>query len=218
MSVVKKLSRDLGDFKIEISDWTLADQGVTVLWGPSGAGKTTILRSLLGLDPVAELKWMWDGQDLGCLPAEKRGLGVVFQDLGLFPHLSAQENIMFPVLKKVHTNWQADFEWLVETLQIGPKLRSKTFSLSGGEKQRVALARALIYRPKMLLLDEPFSSLDEDLRGKSRAMIQQVCQHMKCPVLLVTHDREDVETLAQEVCQIEQGRLVDSAKSLSPKA
>lgn len=218
MSVVKKLNRDLGEFSVEISDWEIPDQGVTVLWGPSGAGKTTVLKSLLGLDPLAELQWMWGDEDLALRPAQDRNLGVVFQDLGLFPHLTAQENILFPVIKNRHSHWQEDFQWLVSTLQLESKMKSATHTLSGGEKQRVALARALIYRPKMLLLDEPFSSLDEDLRGKSRQIIKQVCQHMKCPVLLVTHDRQDVEELAQKVFKLQRGHLIDSAKDLSPQA
>ncbi len=218
MSVVQKLNRKFSDFDIEIKDWELPDQGVTVLWGPSGSGKTTVLRTLLGLEPDSQLCWKWNDIDLGKLPAEKRQLGVVFQDLALFPHLTAQQNILFPVVKKQHPHWQEDLDRLVSTLGLQARLNSPVHQMSGGEKQRVALARALIYRPKMLLLDEPFSSLDETLRETSQKMVKQISEQLDCPVLLVTHDREVVKNMADRVCQMQQGRLVQVSKSLSPKA
>lgn len=88
MSVVRRLYRDVGEFVIEIQDWEILDRGVTVLWGPSGAGKTTVMNTLVGFEEDSQLSWDWQGVDLGRLPVEKRKLGVVFQELGLFPHLS----------------------------------------------------------------------------------------------------------------------------------
>ncbi len=217
MSVVKSLSRKYDDFQIQIENLELLDHGFTVFWGPSGAGKSSVLRILLGLDQDAHLQWIWEGQDLGKYAPQDRNLGVVFQDLGLFPNLTVQDNILFPVNKKKHINWQKDYNWLVEALELGGRQKSSVHQLSGGEKQRVALARALIYRPKMLLLDEPFSSLDEDLREKSQKLLKQVSAHLDCPVLLVTHDRQDVENLADRVCQMQNGRVVQVAKSLSPQ-
>lgn len=214
MSVVEKLYRDFGVFAVDIKDWEIPDQGITVLWGPSGSGKTTVLNTLIGFEKKALLKWQWGGQDLGSLPVEQRGLGVVFQDLGLFPHLTAKQNIMFPVDKSKNPEWEKDFQWLTETLEIAKRLDSPVHQLSGGEKQRVAIARALIYRPKMLLMDEPFSSLDDYLREKARGMVAQISEHLKCPVLLVTHDRKDVESLAHRVFQMEKGKIVKVSNSL----
>lgn len=214
MSVVKKFFRDLGEFAIDIQDWEILDQGITVLWGPSGAGKSTILNGLLGLDPRAEVEWMWQQKNLAAQTPTKRNLGVVFQDLGLFPHMSAEENILFPVHRKRHPHWQQDFQWLVEVMELSALLKSPVHKLSGGEKQRIALVRSLIYRPQMLLLDEPFSSLDERLRTKARGMVQKASEHFKCPVLLVTHDRQDVQALAQRVCQIEKGKILQVTETL----
>jgi sulfate transport system ATP-binding protein/putative spermidine/putrescine transport system ATP-binding protein len=216
MSVVKRLKREYPDFRLDVKDWEILDRGITVLWGPSGAGKSSLLRVLLGLDPEAQLQWEFAGLDLGALRAEARGLGVVFQNLALFPHLTARQNILFPVDMKKHPHWEADFRWLVDHLQLSHRLDYPIHKLSGGERQRVALARSLIYRPRLLLLDEPFSSLDEELRQTSREMVRMVSAHLGCPVLLVTHDRADVEALAGRVCQMQHGRIVKVAKSLSP--
>ncbi len=214
MSVVKKLHREFKEFTVHIEDWEILDEGFTVLWGPSGAGKTTILNALVGADPKAHLSWRVHDRDLGTLPMGARQLGVVFQDLGLFPHMSAQQNILFPVNKTKHENWQQDFETLVAGLQLSECVQRSVQSLSGGERQRVAIARALIYRPRMLLLDEPFSSLDEELRQSSRQMIQKLCAQLHCPVLLITHDRTDVDVLADKVTQISRGAIVRDSLTL----
>ena len=208
MSVVKKFHRDFKDFKIRISDWEILDKGVTLLWGPSGSGKSTVIRGLLGLDADSTVQWEFRGRQMDKLPVEKRNLGAVFQDLGLFPHLSAKANILFPVQSGVHKRWKKDFDFLVETLEVGKVLNHPVFELSGGEKQRVALARSLIYRPEMLMLDEPFSSLDEALRAKMRSMVLSVCEELDCPILLVSHDQKDVDKMASKVTSIADGKIV----------
>ncbi len=209
MSVVETFHRDLGLFKIQIQNWEILDQGFTLLWGPSGAGKSTVLNGLLGFDSEAQVKWIFQGEEISRWPTDRRQLGVVFQDLFLFPHMTAQENVLFPVDKKKHSHWQKDFSNLVEVLQIGDLLSSPAPQLSGGERQRVALARALIYRPRMLLLDEPFSSLNEEIKGPLRLLLRQVCDEMKCPVLLVSHDPLDIEVLANKLTRIEKGQIVE---------
>lgn len=125
-----------------------------------------------------------------------------------------KENLLFPVQNHTHPHWKDDFEWISETLDLKKMMNSQIQKLSGGEKQRLALARALIFRPRMLLLDEPFSSMDESLRGRAREMVLKASEHLKCPVLLITHDRKDVEAMAQKVSQIEKGRLVSESKTL----
>ncbi len=208
MSVVEKFHRDFDEFSIEIKNWVLLDQGITVLWGPSGSGKTTILHGLLGLDPQAQVQWNFKGENLGIKSPAERNLGVVFQDFCLFPHMSVEKNILFPVDTKKHQYWKQDFDFLVQTLELEMILKSSVEKISGGEKQRVALARALIYRPQMLLLDEPFSALDESLRSRSRTLLKKVCLELQCPALLITHDREDLIELAHKVTHLEKGKII----------
>jgi ABC-type sugar transport system ATPase subunit len=208
MSVVEKLYLNLSDFLIDIKDWEILDEGFTVLWGPSGSGKTTVINGLLGFDESIKVSWKFKGIDLSLKTPQERNIGVVFQEAGLFPHMTAQNNILFPVNKKKHIHWQEDFKFLVESLKISHRLNFPLEQLSGGEKQRVAIARALIYRPQILLLDEPFSSLDENMKGEAREMLKLICHRMNCPALLVTHDRFDVIELASKVSEIKEGRIV----------
>ncbi len=193
MSLVKSFHRQFADFSVSMENWEIPDSGITLLWGASGSGKSTIIRGLLGLDEKACVKWFSKNQEISQQPPSERNLGVVFQDLGLFPHMSAKNNILFPVNKKTQPQWKKDFDYLVESLELKTCLSRSTENLSGGERQRAALARTLIYRPKMLLLDEPFSSLDEKIKKKAQNLLKQICEDQNCPVLLVTHDLSDVK-------------------------
>lgn len=210
MSYVENLQRDYGDFKLDIPFWEVLDQGVTVLMGPSGSGKTSVFRILLGLEACSSLKWNFAGEDLAKLKAPQRRLGVVFQTLDLFPHMSARDNILFAArARKVEEkNSLARLQELSAELQMGSFMNRPASVLSGGEKQRVAIARALIGEPRLLLLDEPFSALDQELREESRKLIKKVIEDEKIPTLLVSHDPRDVEVLANKVTRIEQGRLL----------
>ncbi len=210
MSYVENLCRDFGDFKIDIPRWEVSDTGVTVLWGPSGSGKTTVFRSLIGLEPIPGLKWVVQGQDLAQLPTPSRRLGVVFQTWDLFPHMSAKENILFAARARNISKEEsrAKLQDLSSSLSMKSFLERKAGVLSGGEKQRVALARALIGKPRILLLDEPFSALDEALREESRQLVKKLVAEQQIPAILVTHDQRDVESLAQQVTRIEGGRLI----------
>lgn len=209
MSYVENLQRDYGDFKLDIPSWEILDQGVTVLMGPSGSGKTSVFRILLGLEACPGLKWSFAGEDLAKLKTPQRRLGVVFQTLDLFPHMSARENILFAArARKVDEKKSlARLRELTDELQMQSFMERPASVLSGGEKQRVAIARALIGEPRLLLLDEPFSALDQELREESRKLIKKVIEDEKIPTLLVTHDPRDVEVLANKVTRIEKGRL-----------
>ncbi|WII70724.1 ATP-binding cassette domain-containing protein [Bdellovibrio sp. 22V] len=212
MSFVENLNRDYGDFKLDIESWEILDEGVTVLWGPSGSGKTSVFRILLGLEACPGMRWNFQGVDLAKMKTPQRRLGVVFQTLDLFPHLSAEENILFAArARDVEAKKAADrLKELTEILQMGSFLKRPASVLSGGEKQRVAIARALMGEPRLLLLDEPFSALDQELREESRKLVQQVIATEKIPTLLVTHDQRDVEALADKVTKIRDGRLVST--------
>lgn len=210
MSLVEDLFHDYGDFKIEVPRWEIPDEGVTVLWGPSGSGKTSVFRMLIGLEKPRRLKWTFQGQDLAKLAVPDRRLGVVFQSLDVFPHLSGRDNILFAAKARGLSDEQAQatLRRLSERLSMQSFLERPGRLLSGGEKQRVALARALIGDPRILLLDEPFSALDQELRQESRKMVKEILAERKIPALLITHDKADVDTLANSVASIRNGRLI----------
>ena len=211
MSSVRDLKHEYdGGFSIDIPSWEILDDGVTALWGPSGAGKTSVFRILLGLDPCPSLVWKHEGEDLARLPAPQRRLGVVFQTFELFPHMTARENISFAARARRRPAVASEglFAELIEMLALNPFLERKVGLLSGGEAQRVALARALIGEPRILLLDEPFSSLDADLRQEARALVARLVRLRKTPTLLITHDPDDLHMLATKVTEIKNGRLV----------
>jgi sulfate transport system ATP-binding protein/putative spermidine/putrescine transport system ATP-binding protein len=211
MSFVENLRRDYGDFKIDIPQWEILDEGVTVLSGPSGSGKTSVFRMLLGLEACPGMKWTFQGQDLARLKTPQRKLGVVFQTLDLFPHMSAKENILFAARAREINSEKARsrLKDLTHALKMESFLERPAAVLSGGERQRVAIARAIIGEPRLLLLDEPFSALDQELREESRRLVRSVIDTEKIPTLLVTHDPKDVEALANKVCLIRQGRIVE---------
>lgn len=209
MSLVENLNKKYDDFVLQVPSLEILDQGVTVLWGPSGSGKTTVFRVLLGLEACADLKWVWQGQDLAKLKPQDRQIGVVFQSYDLFPHLSAQENIWFAAQARKIEKQKAQkrFTQLVGTLKLSACLNRKAELLSGGEKQRVALARALMAFPRILFLDEPFSALDENLRQEARQLVKKLLQETQTPALLITHDEKDLQALADKVCKIDQGKI-----------
>ncbi len=208
MSLVKNLIRDYGNFKIDIPDWEVPDQGITALWGPSGAGKTSAFRLLIGLDECPKLEWNFRGVDLAKLPTPQRRLGVVFQNYELFPHMSARDNIFFAAeARKIsESESREEFASLVRELSLSECLFRRAHQLSGGEQQRVALARALIGQPRFLFLDEPFSALDLDLKNEARDLVVKVIEQRKIPSLLVTHDKEDLK-ICKKVFTMSRGKL-----------
>jgi sulfate transport system ATP-binding protein/putative spermidine/putrescine transport system ATP-binding protein len=205
MSVIKRLAKTYKDFAIKIEELEVPDDGITVLWGPSGCGKTTLIRLLTGLEPADSLEWWFGNDNVALKKPWERGLSVVFQNLSLFPHLTARENILFPLKNRNQEpgNWRS----LVELLNLEPFLNRKTHVLSGGEKQRVALARALVVEPKLMILDEPFSSLDYQLKKQARELLQKIVEQSQIPIWLVSHDPQDIEALAQRVVILEKGRI-----------
>lgn len=216
MSLVKSLTANYGDFSIDIKNWEIPDEGVTALWGPSGSGKSSVLRLLLGIDQAQTLQWEFAGVDLGSLAVPQRRLGIVFQNLELFDHMSAIENLQFaakaalcrsadqrPSIEKMNQNIQR----FSKQLGIDGFASRSAKLLSGGERQRVALARALVGEPRMLLLDEPFSALDAENRTEARRLVRAVLAESKLPALLVTHDPADIDALSARTCTLRAGRL-----------
>jgi len=211
VSLVENLRHDYGDFKLEIPKWEILDSGVTALCGPSGSGKTSVFRMLLGLEKNLTFSWTFKGEDLAKKKTPERKLGVVFQSYDLFPHMTAKENILFAAKARKVPADRAEkrLKEIAQTLKMESFLERKASLCSGGEKQRIALARAIIGEPQILLLDEPFSALDSHLRSESRKLVKALIEKEKIPTILVTHDKEDVDFLANKVSYIENGSLTN---------
>ncbi len=206
MSVIKNLRKKYGNFLIDIPELNIPDQGITALIGPSGAGKTSFLRILSGLDSCSSLQWLFHEKDLAKLPIRERKIGFVFQSLELFPHMTSYENIRFAgeISKK---SWKKDMEFLIQSLDLFHVIHQKASELSRGEAQRVALSRALVIHPRILFLDEPFSSLDDENRNKASSLVKKMVEHYKIPALLVSHHSEDIQNLSQKIIKIQHGKI-----------
>lgn len=211
MSLVKNLRKDYGDFVVDIPQWEIPDRGVTALMGRSGSGKTSVIKILLGLEKSKSMSWMFGSEDLAQVETPDRRIGVVYQSYELFPHMTAEENILFAAkARQLSTADSAKkLSHLSQKLQIKNILDRKAKVLSGGEKQRVALARALISNPRILFLDEPFSALDEELRQDARLLVRQLIDEAQIPALLITHDERDIQVLANKITKIRDGKLIE---------
>ena len=209
MIYIENLNVFLSDFKLKSIDLTIEDGEFFVLLGPTGAGKTLILESIMGLVPPTSGRIWVNGNDLTALPPETRNIGIVYQDHALFPHLSVLQNITYgvrylPSDKQIGTS---ELEALIKHLSLGQLVSRSVMHLSGGEKQRVALARALAVKPAILLLDEPLSSLDPNFREEIRYLLKQLHQETGITVLMVTHDFADAHFFAKRVAVINNGTI-----------
>ncbi|MDN5842247.1 MAG: ABC transporter ATP-binding protein [Alcaligenaceae bacterium] len=191
-------------------DLTVGDGEFLAVIGPSGSGKTTLLKLLSGFARPVSGRVVVDGQDITGLPPEGRQLGVVFQSYGLFPHMSALENVAYP-LKIRGLNKAARHEQATQALDrvgLAQWAGSMPLSMSGGQQQRVALARALVFSPKALLLDEPLSALDAALRIEMREEILRVQRAAQIATLHITHDQEEALSIADRIAIMRAGRVV----------
>lgn len=211
MFLIKKLRYQQGAFSLRADHVTLKTQGITLVKGPSGSGKSTLLKILLGLEVCQLLEWEFAGQRMDTLPIEKRNLGMVFQNLELFPHMSAIQNVKFAAdCRKIpRDEFKVRVNELSDIFEINFWERSVT-KLSGGQRQRVALARALVQNPQILFLDEPFSSFDQSLKTEGRLLIRKLEQIYKLPTVLVSHDAED-EGMASKVLVVSDGVLTEQS-------
>ncbi|WP_233352114.1 ABC transporter ATP-binding protein [Pseudogemmobacter humi] len=181
---------------------------VTLL-GPSGSGKTTFLMILSGFEAPTSGRLTLDGREMTETPPEARGFGMVFQGYALFPHMTVEDNIAFPL--KVQGRSSADVnrrvKQMVEMVGLGGHGHKRPAGLSGGQQQRVALARALAYEPPVLLLDEPFSALDKNLRGQMQDEMRRIHQETGTTFVFVTHDQEEALALSSRIAIFEKGTL-----------
>ncbi len=209
MICIENLNVFLLNFKLKSIDLSIEDGEFFVLLGPTGAGKTLILESIMGLVPPTSGRIWVNGNDLTTLPPETRNIGIVYQDHALFPHLSVLQNIIYGVryLPPEKQIAASELEALIKRLSLGKLVNRSVVNLSGGEKQRVALARALAVKPAVLLLDEPLSSLDPNFREEIRHLLKQLHQETGITALMVTHNFTDAHFFAKRVAVINNGTI-----------
>ncbi|HAP34374.1 MAG TPA: ABC transporter ATP-binding protein, partial [Lachnospiraceae bacterium] len=212
----KKIKEDViavNDFNFEIPDGKLIG-----LLGPSGCGKSTMLNLISGLETPTEGKIFFGEDDVTKLPPENRGIGLVFQNYALYPHLTVEKNIMFPLenLKgdKKLTKEEMKKKALetAKLVQIDAYMERKPAELSGGQQQRVAIARALVKLPKVLLLDEPLSNLDARLRLQTREEIRRIQRETKITTIFVTHDQEEAMSISDMIVVMKDGLFQQMGK------
>lgn len=180
------------------------------LLGKSGCGKTTLLKCIAGFLEVEEGNISIQGKSVMNVSPEKRGTVIVFQDLRLFPHMTVEKNIMFPMeLRKVPKKIQKEtVKKLLEDVQLVGFEKRKIREMSGGQMQRVAIARALAANPKVLLLDEAFSGLDENLRGEMRSLVKRLHEEWKITTILVTHDKREALQISDRIALMSEGEIL----------
>lgn len=182
---------------------------IVALLGPSGSGKSTLLRAVAGLEEIHSGSISWNGSDLKDVPPHKRGFGFMFQDGQLFTHKDVFGNIEYGLkLKKMpYPERKEKVSNLLEQVGLAGYEKRSVTTLSGGEAQRVALARALAPEPKMLMLDEPLSSLDADLRKRMATDLSKVLRANDTSAILVTHDRDEAKQIADRIVHLQSGKI-----------
>jgi molybdate transport system ATP-binding protein len=224
----------LRDIRLELAEFPLVvdvqiERQVTAIFGPSGAGKTSLLDLIAGLRRPTSAHISLDGRTLAdtargvFVPARDRRVGYVPQDMALFPHLSVRENVVYGATRAkqarllaapdvralIEPDHRVDFDHVVDILEIAPLLGRAPISLSGGESRRIALARALVSAPVILLLDEPVAGLDRRLQGRVLAYLERIRTELRIPILYVTHEADEVIALCDEVLVLERGRIIE---------
>jgi molybdate transport system ATP-binding protein len=211
--ILKNISLALAPFVLKV-DVTITRR-VVALFGPSGSGKTSLLDVVAGLRcPQSAFIQLNNGllfADMSqgiFLPARLRGIGYVPQDLVLFPHLTVRQNLLYGHKSGSEAETLFSLEHVTEVLEIQPLITRGVLDLSGGEKQRVALARALLMSPRLLLLDEPLASLDDNLKARILPYLARIRDEFQLPMIYATHNIQEVQSLCEEVLVMNQGRVV----------
>jgi thiamine transport system ATP-binding protein len=187
---------------------TLAPGEIVALLGPSGSGKSTILRAIAGLESLAAGSIAWDGADISDVPTHRRGFVLMFQDGQLFPHLDVAGNVAYGIHQLPQAARRARVQELLDLVGLSDYGKRPITALSGGEAQRVALARSLAPVPKVLLLDEPLSSLDTQLRSRLAGEIRAMMRACNAAALYVTHDQSEADAVADRVIRLDHGFIV----------
>ena len=205
---IEDLAINLGEFRLEGLSLSLEQGDYLNIIGPTGAGKTIFLESLVGFWQPDRGRIILNGRDIGGDPPERRHIGIVYQDYALLPHLTVYRNIAYGLKKKNPVNMEPKIREMAESLQIDHLLHRKPATLSGGEQQRAALARVLIVEPELLLMDEPFSALDQQTRRRARLLLKEAVRERGTTVIHITHDLDDVWAFADKVAVFRDGDLI----------
>jgi spermidine/putrescine ABC transporter ATP-binding subunit len=207
---VERLTKDFGTTRA-VDDVSLACEGgeFLALLGPSGSGKTSILMSIAGFEaPTAGDIWV-DGKRVTDLPPYRRDIGIVFQSYALFPHMSVRANVGFPLRMRrlPDAKVAAEVDAALDLVQLAEHAHKLPSQLSGGQQQRVAIARAIVFRPKLLLMDEPLGALDRRLREDLQVEIKRLQRRLNATIVYVTHDQDEAMLMADRIAVLRAGRL-----------
>ncbi|KPC51969.1 ABC transporter ATP-binding protein [Amantichitinum ursilacus] len=207
VDVVKKFGEATAVAGVNLS---VARNELFALLGSSGCGKSTLLRMLAGFEEVTSGRIIIDGEDMAALPPYKRPVNMMFQSYALFPHMSVAANIAFGLKQEKIGPREIDERVadVLELVQMSKYARRKPYQLSGGQQQRVALARSLVKRPKLLLLDEPMSALDKQIRQRTQIELVNILDKVGVTCMMVTHDQEEAMTMATRLAVMSEGRIV----------
>jgi sulfate transport system ATP-binding protein len=210
MISVQDVSKRFGDFQAlgEVS-LEVAEGSLTALLGPSGSGKSTLLRVIAGLEAPDSGRVIIDGEDATPLPAQRRGIGFVFQHYAAFKHMTVRENVAFGlrIRKRSKAEVTAKVDELLGIVGLQGYQGRYPSQLSGGQRQRMALARALAIEPRVLLLDEPFGALDAKVRADLRAWLRRLHDEVHVTTVLVTHDQEEAMEVADRIVVLNEGNI-----------
>ena len=211
MQLEVKLTKKIGELQLE-TEFSLS-QNRTGLFGPSGSGKSTLMNLLAGLIQAdagfirLDDTTLFDSSENINLRPENRRIGVVFQHAHLFPHLDVRANVLYGYRRTSEANKRINPETLLEALGIGSLLKRRVESLSGGERQRVALARTMLTCPRLILMDEPLSGLDEDLKFQIIPYLNRVFAEFKIPLLFISHSLMEMRLMTREIVVVENGKI-----------
>jgi putrescine transport system ATP-binding protein len=207
VDVVKKFGETVAVRNVSLS---VAKGELFALLGSSGCGKSTLLRMLAGLEAITSGKILIDGEDLALMPPYRRPVNMMFQSYALFPHMTVEANVAFGLKQEgvAKAELKERVEDALELVQMTRFAKRKPHQLSGGQQQRVALARSLVKRPKLLLLDEPMSALDKQIRQRTQIELVNILDRVGVTCIMVTHDQEEAMTMASRLAVMSEGQIV----------
>jgi putative spermidine/putrescine transport system ATP-binding protein len=214
---VRRVSKGFGDFRaVKDASFDLPKGRFLTILGPSGSGKTTLLRLIAGFDAPSSGEIHINGRPVNSIPPHKRAIGMVFQKLALFPHMTAAENIAFPLKMRRHDarTISSRVQHYLELVRLGPYGHRRIEELSGGQQQRIAIARALVFEPDLLLLDEPLAALDRKLREEMQIEFRNIQRELGVTTINVTHDQREALVVSDTIIVMDGGVIAQVAEPL----